>query len=384
MPFYQRMGSIPKKRHIQHKKPEGGIYQEHLMGNYGFVGPASLLYHIHPPTAVLRTEHLRNWVYEEEDHPMLRMRHVMTAGLHAAGSPVMDRVPLFFNNDCAICYSKPNVNDDFFYRNGAQDEYVFVARGEGVLETQFGDLSFGQDDQLIIPQGIIHRWHFNSKDNQLLILESSSYLRTPKRYRNEFGQMIEGAPFSERDIHPPEKLNPRDEKGEFELRVRQRGGMTRFILDHHPIDVVGWDGIFYPWKFNFNDFEPITGTIHQPPPIHQILQGDAFVVCNFAPRPFDFHPEAIPAPYYHSNVMSDEVLYYFSDEFMSRKGIEWGSLTLHPDGIPHGPHPGRYEGSIGVERTDEKAVMIDTFRPLKVAKPALEIEDKHYWKSWVE
>ena len=383
MPFYHTLGSIPKKRHIVHEKPDGGVYQEQLMGNFGFTGPASLLYHIHPPTAVLHCDHMRAWNYEAEDHPLLRMRHLRTAPLHAGGSPVMGRVPLMFNRDCAILFSKPTDNDEFFYRNGSQDEYVYVASGEGVLETQFGDLPFGKDDQLIIPQGILHRYRFTSDDVQLLIVESNSYLRTPKRYRNEYGQIIEGAPFSERDFHAPTELKTHDEKGEFELRIRQRGGMTKVILDHHPLDVVGWDGFYFPWKFNFNDFEPITGTIHQPPPIHQILQSDAFVICNFAPRPFDFHPEAIPAPYYHSNVMSDEVLFYCSDEFMSRKGIEWGSLTLHPDGIPHGPHPGRYEGSIGQKYTNEKAVMVDTFRPLLVAKPGLEIEDKHYWQSWI-
>ena len=384
MPFYHTMGSIPKKRHIQHRKPDGGIYREQLMGNYGFSGPASLLYHIHPPTAVIKAQHMREWKYEEEENPHLRMCHLRTAPLHASGSAVMDRVPLFFNSDCAICYSKPDKQDEFFYRNGMQDEYIFVAKGSGVLETQFGELRFGQDDQLIIPQGIMHRYRFDEGEVQLLILESNSYLRTPKRYRNEFGQLIEGAPFSERDMHPPQELVTHEEKGEFELLVRQRGGLSRFVLNHHPLDVVGWDGIYFPWKLNFNDFEPITGTIHQPPPIHQILQGDAFVVCNFAPRPFDFHPEAVPTPYYHSNVMSDEVLYYFSADFMSRKGIEWGSLTLHPNGLPHGPHPGRYEGSIGAKYTDEKAVMIDTFRPLKVAKPAVSIEDKLYWQSWAE
>lgn len=384
MPNYHTLGEIPSKRHTVHRNPAGGIYFEQLMGNKGFTGPASLLYHIRQPTQVKAGEVLRQVKYEADRDTSLRLRHFRTSQLKCAGSPTLDRVPLLFNSDTAMLYCEPDKQDEHFYRNAMGDEYVFVAAGEGVLESQFGDLPYSQGDQLIIHRGILHRFNMADVGHKLVIVESRGYLRTPTRYRNEFGQLVEGAPFSERDIKRPAELRTYDELGDFQLVVKQYNKLNKVILDHHPFDVVGWDGYYYPWAFSIYDFEPITGAIHQPPPVHQILQGDGFVLCNFVPRMFDYHPDAIPAPYAHSNVMSDEVLYYCSKEFMSRKGIEFGSITLHPDGLPHGPHPGRYEGSIGKKRTEEMAVMWDTFKPLAVSKQALPIEDPGYMTSWLE
>ena len=295
-------------------------------------------------------------------------------------------MPLLFNQDIAMLYVEPGENDAHFFRNAQADELVYVSKGKGVLESTYGALPFGEGDYLVIHRGILHRYKFDLKAEQvkLVVFESRGHVRWPKRYRNEFGQLIEGAPYSERDIRRPTFVEAVDEMGDFPILVKQYDGINEIVLDHHPLDVVGWDGYFYPWAFNINDFEPIVGRVHQPPPVHQTFQGDGFVVCSFCPRPYDFHPEAIPAPYNHSNVDSDEVLFYASSEFMSRKGIEFGSITHHPDGIPHGPHPGRAEASIGAKYTDELAVMMDSFRPLKVAKQALAIEDPEYHKSWLQ
>jgi len=384
MPIYHHLGKTPPKRHVAFRQEGGGLYHEQLMGNFGFTGPASLLYHLRRPTAVKQVEPMGTLEYEADAERTVKLRHFRSGRLGQGGSPTLDRVPLVFNNDVAMLVASPDREDEHFYRNGMGDEYVYVAEGEGVLQSQFGDLPFTAGDQLVIHRGILHRYRLTGETLRLLIVESKGYIRWPKRYRNEWGQLMEGAPFSERDIRRPEALVTHDEVGEFELVVKQHGGLTRVVLDHHPFDLVGWDGYYYPWAFSIHDFEPITGTIHQPPPIHQFVEGDGWVLCNFCPRPFDFHPEAIPAPYNHSNVMSDEVLYYASSEFMSRKGIEYGSITLHPDGLPHGPHPGRYEASMGVERTEELAVMLDTFRPLRVARQALEVEDTDYHRSWLE
>src|ERR671911_1876345 len=341
MPIYHTLGQVPRKRHIAFRRPNGGIYAEELMGHEGFTGTSSLLYHTHPPTTVKSVRRVKEVKFEEDAH---------------------------------------------FYRNAQADEVVYVAKGSGTLESVFGDLPFGEGDYLVIHRGIMHRYRLDpsSEATKLLIMESRGHVRWPKRYRNEFGQLIEGAPYSERDIRRPAQLRTHDERGDFRILVKQYDGLNEIILDHHPFDVVGWDGYFYPWAFNIHDFEPIVGRVHQPPPVHQTFQGDGFVVCSFCPRPYDFHPEAVPAPYNHSNVDSDEVLFYASSEFMSRKGIEFGSITHHPDGIPHGPHPGRAEASIGAKYTEELAVMMDTFRPLKVAKAAAKIEDTTYHKSWIE
>ncbi|MDB4908519.1 MAG: homogentisate 12-dioxygenase [Gemmatimonadetes bacterium] len=385
MPFYQQMGQVPRKRHTVMRKPDGGIYNEELVGHEGFTGTASLLYHVHPPTSIKSAKRFRDLKWEAEDHPTLMHRHFLTSRVKPGGSATLDRVPLLFNNDIGMLYVEPDAVDEHFYRNAQADELVYVAKGKGILETSYGDLPYRQGDYVVIHRGIMHRWKMDlSVPHKLLVMESKGHVRWPKRYRNEFGQLLEGAPYSERDIGRPSELNTHDEKGDFRILVKQYDALNEMILDHHPFDVVGWDGYFYPWTFNINDFEPIVGRYHQPPPVHQTFQGDGFVVCSFCPRPFDFGENAIPAPYNHSNVDSDEVIYYCSEEFMSRKGIEFGSITHHPDGIPHGPHPGRYEASIGMKETKELAVMMDSFRPLKVAKAAHKIEDGNYHKSWLE
>jgi homogentisate 1,2-dioxygenase len=382
MPTYHRLGEVPAKRHSVFRKPDGGLYSEELMGNKGFVGPSSLLYHLRPPTQVLRAQEYKSVHWEPEDSRSFRHRHFRTGKLAAGSSLTFDRVPILFNQDVAISVATPQQEDRFFFRNAQGDEIVYIAEGSGVLETILGDLAFRSGDYVVIPRGVLHRFGF-STPVRVLMIESTGYVRTPKRYRNEHGQLMESAPFSERDIRRPERLSPRDEKGEFRVMVKKENRISEFVLDHHPFDVVGWDGYYYPWIFNIHDFEPRVGRFHLPPPVHQTFESDNFVVCSFCPRPFDFDPAAVPAPYSHSNVMSDEVLYYANSEFMSRKGIEYGSITLHPDGIPHGPHPGRTEASIGQKETNELAVMIDTFHPLLISKQALDIEDKEYYHSWL-
>ena len=385
MPFYHALGSFPQKRHVVFRRPDGGLYAEELMGHEGFIGTSALLYHIHPPTTMLSARKVKDVVWATDDETSLRHRHFLTSRARKGGSPTMDRIPMLFNHDIAMLYVEPDVVDAHFYRNSQADEVVYIVEGTGVLESVFGLLPYKAGDYVVIHRNILHRWKPDAAVAQkFLVMESAGHVRTPRRYRNEFGQILEGAPFSERDIRRPVALEPHDEKGEFPLWVKQYNAINEMVLDHHPFDVVGWDGYFYPWAFNIHDFEPIVGRIHQPPPVHQTFQGDGFVICSFVPRPYDFDPNAIPAPYNHSNVDSDEVLFYASSEFMSRKGIEYGSVTHHPDGLPHGPHPGRAEASIGAKGTNELAVMMDSFRPLKVAKAVLDIEDPKYHQSWID
>jgi len=385
MPFYHKLGRIPHKRHTVFRKEDGGIHHEHLMGNLGFTGLQSLLYTLGRPTAVVSTELVRKLAWESDPDPTLRMRHLFSHRLPAAGtSPVEHRAPLLFNRDIALSLARPRGTDEFFYRNSQGDEIVYVTRGGGVLESQFGDLTFRQGDYVVIPRGIVHRWRPDDGEQIFLIMESRGNVRTPSRYRNEHGQLLEHSPFCERDIRPPETLTVHDETGEFPLLVKKDNALHRVVMDHHPCDAVGWDGYYFPWALNIDDFEPIVGRVHQPPPVHQTFSGDGWVICSFVPRLYDFHPEAIPVPYNHSNVMSDEVLYYCNEEFMSRKGIEFGSVTLHPDGLPHGPQPGKVRASIGQKETNELAVMVDTFAPLRVAKSALECEDPDYGRSWLD
>lgn len=385
MPFYHALGSIPRKRHIVFRRPDGGLYAEELMGHEGFVGTSSLLYHTHPPTTVKSARKVCDAKLEADEDTSLRHRHFLTARARKGGSATLDRIPLLFNSDIAMAYVEPDRIDAHFYRNSQADEVIYVAEGEGTLESVFGDLPYRSGDYVVIHRNITHRWRLDAtRPSKFLVMESRGHVRFPRRYRNDFGQLLEGAPFSERDIRRPMVLAPHDEKGDFPIYVKQYDAINELVLDHHPFDVVGWDGYFYPWIFNIHDFEPIVGRIHQPPPVHQTFQGDGFVICSFCPRPYDFDENAIPAPYNHSNVDSDEVLFYASSEFMSRKGIEYGSITLHPDGLPHGPHPGRAEASIGAKYTNELAVMMDSFRPLKVAKAAMAIEDPKYHQSWLE
>ncbi len=386
MPMYHTLGAIPRKRHTVFRRPDGGLYAEELMGHEGFAGTAALLYHIHPPTTVKSARRVGEVCWDADNDTSLRHRHFLTARAPKGGSATLGRTPVLFNHDIAMLYVEPAGTDAHFYRNSQGDEVVYVVEGTGALETAFGVLPYMPGDYVVIHRNILHRWQLNpaAGATKFVVFESAGHVTTPRRYRNEYGQLLEGAPYSERDIRRPLELNPVDERGEFRILVKQNNALNELVLDHHPFDVVGWDGYYYPWAFNIHDFEPIVGRIHQPPPVHQTFQGPGFVICSFCPRPYDFDKNAIPAPYNHSNVDSDEVLFYASSEFMSRKGIEYGSITHHPDGLPHGPHPGRAEASIGATRTNELAVMMDSFRPLKVAKAAMAFEDPAYHKSWVE
>jgi homogentisate 1,2-dioxygenase len=383
MPIYHQLGKVPHKRHSIFRQEDGSLYAEELIGNKGFTGPSSLLYHLHQPTPVRAVRRLRDLVWEGDPERQFRHRHFRTHQLGAGGSLTVDRVPILFNSDVAMLFVQPDREDDFFYRNAQGDEVVFVSQGSGVLETPLGEIAFRDGDYLVIPRGILHRYRLGRGPLKFLVIESTGYVRTPKRYRNEHGQLTELAPYSERDVRRPANLRTVDEQGEFRLVVKKDNRLFEMTLVHHPFDLAGWDGFYYPWAFSIHDFEPRVGRFHLPPPVHQTFEGDGFVVCSFCPRPYDFDPAAVPVPYNHSNVMSDEVIYYASAEFMSRKGIEYGSVTLHPDGIPHGPHPGRTEASLGAARTDELAVMVDTFKPFHVSRQALGIEDGEYYHSWL-
>ncbi len=383
MPIYHTLGKIPKKRHTVFRKPDGGLHHEHLMGTLGFDGPSSLLYHLRPPTRLLSEKLLKEVHWEREGDPEVRMRHFRLFELPAHGSPTLDRIPILFNNHVAMSFSHPAKEDEHFFRNGQGDELYFIAKGEGVVESLFGSLSYRTGDYLVIPRGILYRFRFTSEEQRFVITEGSGPFRTPAKYRGEHGQLLEHSPICERDIRRPEELITLDEPGEHMVVVKRQNTLTETVMSHNPLDVVGWDGYYYPWAVNIDDFEPITGSLHQPPPVHLILVNDRFVVCAFVPRKFDYHPEAIPAPYNHSNVMSDEVLFYANDRFMSRKGIDFGSMTLHPAGLTHGPHPGMYEGSVGKKETEEKALMLDTFDPVWVAQTIRQVEDEEYPRSWL-
>jgi homogentisate 1,2-dioxygenase len=384
MPIYHQLGRVPRKRHVAFRKEAGGIHYEELVGNQGFTGPASLLYHLHLPTAVKSVRPLGALEWASEPERVVRHRHFRTRELATGPSAVRDRVPLLFNEDVALLLARPRKDDAVFYRNAQGDEVVYVVEGSGILESCFGDLPYRAGDYVVIPRGILHRWRLGEGPHRFLVIESRGYVRSPKRYRNEHGQLTEMAPYSERDIRRPERLEPRDEKGEFAILVKSGNRLVEMLVPHHPFDVVGWDGYYYPWALSIHDFEPRVGRVHLPPPVHQTFEGDGFVICSFCPRPFDFDRDAVSAPYSHQNVMSDEVLFYANDEFMSRKGIELGSITLHPDGLPHGPQPGKTEESIGARATNELAVMIDTFRPLLVSREALGLEDPTYQRSWLQ
>jgi homogentisate 1,2-dioxygenase len=383
--FYRQMGRIPHKRHTMFKKDDGRLFREQVMGTRGFSGTQSILYHHHMPTEVVKAALIGSYIPEYEEQKSLKHRLFLTNKTVKKGDALGAREYILGNQDLLIGTASVNEPMKSYYRNGDGDEMLFVHYGSGKLETMFGTLSYRAGDYLIIPIGTIFRMIPDGKEEtKLLFIESFSQITTPRRYRNEYGQLLEHSPFCERDFRGPEILETFDDKGEFEVVTKSRGALHSHILGHHPFDVVGWDGYLYPWAFNVEDFEPITGRVHQPPPVHQTFEGNNFVVCSFVPRLFDYHPEAIPAPYYHSNVNSDELLYYVKGNFMSRKGVQLESITLHPSGIPHGPHPGKTEASIGKKETRELAVMIDTFHPLKVVKSANILEDPDYMFSWVE
>lgn len=384
MPFYHRLGQIPHKRHTQFKKPDGKLYREELMGLEGFSSIQSILYHNFLPPRVKRTEDLGSRKPETVDFGPIQHRAFKTVEAPVGTDPVSARIPLLSNNDVTLGICRASGSMDYFYRNAQAYETWWVHEGRGTLKSQFGNLPFHEGDYIVIPFGTTWQMTLESKEARFFTIENPSQLEPPRRYRNEFGQLLEHAPYSERDIRIPENLETHTDRGSFEVRVKVRDHLTLHELDHHPFDVVGWDGYLYPWIFNIADFEPITGRVHQPPPAHQCFQGHNFVVCSFVPRLFDYHPEAIPAPYNHSNVNSDEVIYYAEGSFMSRKGIDKYDISLHPYGLPHGPQPGMTEASIGKKDTNELAVMVDTFYPLHLTRQAITLEKQEYMASWLE
>ena len=383
MTYYYKLGEIPHKRHTQFRQPDGSLYHEELISVHGFSGAQSLLYHLRPPTQVYKVIEHQAVEVAYEAPGALRHRHLQTAQATVGGDAIAARIPLMGNADVCISVARPTEPMPYWYRCAQGDELIFIHQGQGILESQYGILPYQPGDYLVIPTGVLWRILPDADaPQQMLVIEAQGHLEPPQRYLNRYGQFLEHAPYCERDIRPPVELAPHDETGEFAVHIKAQGYITRYLYHHHPLDVVGWDGHLYPYALNIQDFEPVTGRIHQPPPVHQTFSGPQFVVCSFVPRLFDYHPLAIPAPYNHSNVDSDEAIYYAAGNFMSRRGIEAGSITLHPSGIPHGPHPGTYEGSIGKERTDELAVMIDTFRPLKLTTQASQFEDLNYLYSW--
>ena len=385
MPFYVQRGKIPSKRHIQFRDAKGNLYHEEHISREGFSDVYSNLYHIHPPTRVAEVGKFTPLALKAAEDRVHRHRHLETYKFEAKGDIFTGRRALAFNNDVAMFTVRPAEQADYFYRNGVSDEVIFVHHGEGILHSYFGQLPFGPGDYIVIPRGILYHFEITSSgDNRFLVMESAGPVETPKRYRNEYGQLLEHAPFCERDFRVPYFADPIDERGKFKLMLRTTEGIQEYYLAQHPLDVVGWDGCYYPWAFNIKDFMPITGKVHQPPPVHQTFQAPGYVICSFCPRLFDYHELAIPAPYNHSNVDSDEVLYYVEGDFMSRTGVSEGSVTIHPYGLPHGPQPGKYEGSIGKTDTEEYAVMLDTFRPLIPAQESLLVDDPKYPLSWLE
>lgn len=380
---YVALGEMPAKKHIQFRRPDGQLYTEQLFSTRGFDGPMSTMYHINMPTEVQSWEDLRSVAVEAAADEALRHRHLRTSKLQPKGDLISGRVPLMTNQDVTWHQLVVAEQMPHFYKNAEADEVIFVHDGSGVLESMYGDVTIKPGDYLVVPRGTIYRVVFDSLPVRCLVIESAGPISIPRRYRNEYGQMLEHAPYTERDFRPPHNLQTIDDRSEHVVLIKARNRLMKYVYPYHPFDIVGWDGYVYPYAFNINDFQPITGLIHMPPPIHQTFASPGFVICSFCPRKLDFHPDAIPIPYNHSNVDSDEVLYYVNDKFGSRKGIEEGSITLHPLGLPHGPQPGATEASLGHTETKELAVMLDTFRPLKMAKASADIEDPNYWKSWI-
>jgi homogentisate 1,2-dioxygenase len=382
VPFYQRLGDVPKKRHVQFRD-NGRLLTEEVMGLEGFSGNESILYHLTSPCRVTEVAGFEpierdEWVPDGHQH-----RHFRTMGVEPEGDAIGGRKLLMWNDDVEISLCRPNEEMEYFFRNGEGDEVIFVHEGGGTLETIFGDVPYSAGDYIVVPRGTTYRFRPDG-EQRYLVFESPGLIEIPSRYRNEYGQLLEHAPFYHRDIHPPTELHTHRDTGEFRVKVRVRDGYQTYVLDYHPFDVVGWDGYVYPWTFSIHDFEPITGRIHMPPPSHQTFEGRNFVICSFCPRKLDFDPMAIPIPYHHSNLNSEEMIYYVSGNFSSRRGIDIGSVTLHPSGIPHGPHPGLAEKSIGQTETHELAVMCDTFHPLRLTKLARELDDGEYAYSWLE
>lgn len=381
---YHTLGKIPHKRHTQYRKPDGSLYCEQLFSTEGFSNVYSLLYHNHPPTMITQVGEPVNVAPKTIHDKQLKHRSLMGFNITPEEDYLDSRKPVLVNNECKITLAAPMASTkDYFYKNADADEVIFIHVGSGTLKTMYGDLRFEYGDYLVIPRGTIYQMDFDTSDNRLFIVESTSPIVTPKRYRNQFGQLEEHSPYCERDIRKPSVLETYDESGDFLLYIKKQDLLYPYHYKTHPFDVVGWDGFLYPYAFSIHDFEPITGRVHLPPPIHQTFETAGFVICSFVPRLYDYHPLSIPAPYNHSNIDSDEVLYYVDGDFMSRKNVEKGQITLHPGGIPHGPHPGTVEKSIGAKETKELAVMVDTFRPLLMTNYAAEIEDESYAYSWL-
>lgn len=385
MPLYHKLGNIPPKRHTQFRKPNGDFYYEQLFGTIGFDGMSTNLYHEHRPTQVKEIKGSYSVAPKIAKANNIQSYRFRGFQVPQEADYLESRKAVLTNSDCTITLAAPtNKTQDYFYKNTDADELIFVHRGTGKLRTILGNLDFKYGDYLLIPRGIIYKIDFDTEDNRLFIVESRRPIYTPKRYRNWFGQLLEHSPFCERDIRRPEELETYDEKGDFLIKVRKQDEIFDMVYGTHPFDVVGYDGYNFPYAFSIHDFEPITGSIHQPPPVHQTFETDAFVICSFVPRMYDYHPDAVPAPYNHSNIDSDEVLYYVDGDFMSRNDIAPGHISLHPAGIPHGPHPGTMEKSIGQTRTEELAVMVDTFKPLMVTEEAMKIADEQYYQSWLD
>lgn len=384
MTYYHRLGEIPPKRHIQYRQPDGSLYEEELVSSRGFSGIYSNLYHIHPPTRVERVGKSIDWKTEIAKDQALKQIHLNTSGVETTGDDFLEaRKTLLKNKDVSMAICHPTSRSmDYYYKNGQADEIIFIHEGNGWLHSQFGKLRIRQGDYVVIPRTTIYKVEWDEGPLKLLIIESVNPVETVKRYRNELGQLLEHSPYCERDIRPPSELVTEDEQGEYLVKIKHDDKLHEYFYAHSPFDLVGWDGYLFPYALSIHDFEPITGRIHQPPPVHQTFQAHGYVICSFVPRLFDYHPQAIPAPYNHSNIDSDEVLYYVEGNFMSRKGIDRGSFTLHPGGLPHGPHPGTVEKSIGAKETEELAVMLDTFGPIYVTDEGLQYIDSNYPMSW--
>lgn len=385
MPIYHHLGKIPQKRHTVFQSDSGAHYYEQLFGTEGFHSHSSLLYHVHRPTQVKEILSSRDVTPKVAIEKNIKSLLLEGFKVQPTDDFLDSRKTLLFNNDCSIVLAAPKHSlTDYFYKNADADEMIFIHKGSGTLRTFMGNIPFEYGDYLIVPRGMIYQIQFDTEDNRLLIMESFAPIHTPRRYKSSSGQLLEHSPFCERDYKLPQQLETHDAKGDFVIKIKKQHTLHEFVYATHPFDVVGWDGYNFPYGFSIHNFEPITGRVHQPPPVHQTFETSALVVCSFVPRLYDYHPQAIPAPYNHSNVDSDEVLYYVDGDFMSRNNIKQGHITLHPKGIPHGPAPGAMERSIGQKETQELAVMIDTFRPLMVTEEAMKIDDGKYYKSWVE
>ena len=384
MPLYHQLGVIPDKRHVVFRQPNGNLYQEELVGTQGFSGMSSLAYHLYPPTKVKQKDKPYSVIPKVAIENGLDAMSFIGFNVQPEDDFIKSRKTLFVNSAMHIGLAAPKKSTPYFYKNADADEMIFVHVGSGTLTTMFGSLQFKYGDYIIIPRGTVYKVQFDTEDNRWLYVESFSPIFTPKRYRNEFGQLMEHSPFCERDIKRPQNLETYDEKGEFDIFIKKKGFIFPYVYTNHPFDVAGWDGYHYPYIFSIFNFEPLTGRTHMPPPIHQTFENANFVICSFVPRLYDYHPQAIPAPYHHSNIDSDELLYYVDGDFMSRNNKQKGQITLHPGGIPHGPHPGAIERSIGKKETQELAVMIDPFQSVMITQEAIDIEVKGYYKSWLD